>query len=347
MELDPFLQLRLIGLYSSIQTLLVMWLLTNDGEPVMDPPSLSTRTRLPGSDNLSIVHPLADLLIGNFHSFLLSSLIRTKIQRVITEESVCPASVFITSTLKRVQAATSFIKNRRAVAFGAGNFWEMIQITGYLMLSSPTIQELFIRHGLVPIFTECLMALRHDLPDDDKSRLAEVIPQLITFGSQIFAWTAYFSGSLMSNLSVLVKSGALHLIIDSFTYSSDQPSLSPPGRTRPTASEICSRFDLENISSSAVQITGQGTAHEGAFMLSTLFRYSKYPRFLPELRRQMAAIPLSKINVLSENDERRILYEALLEAVSERSEFVKRTRRAWSCDNLDVCRMFFESALLI
>ena len=61
----------------------------------------------------------------------------------------------------------------------------------------------------------------------------------------------------------------------------------------------------------------------------------------------MDAIPTSKIEVLPEHDERRVLYEALLEAVSERSEFVKRTKRAWSCDNLDVSLVLFEHLLFI
>ncbi|KAF6741998.1 hypothetical protein DFP72DRAFT_1179843 [Ephemerocybe angulata] len=341
LELDPLLKKNVLRSGAMIEAVVALWVVTigaapaleNAGPPVI-PPKVAAYWKQkglngpPGFDSREgEQYHEADRLLEAFYHFIQEN--GDAIMTVITRQAVCPLDTFVDMTLRRIGIVTAFNRlgnysnytpRSNKENYEIPNIGAMVEVTNHLMCH-PKIREAFFRQGAMPLYMDCLTTVRNRLIKD---HLTSHFPFVIHWASHVIEWSIYSSGSLLTNMRTIIKSGIIHIVLDSFSFDDEKHAGPSP------IEDIRARFDPRKT-----RTHEEGAAEDAKFLLCTLLNYAGYPRFLGELRRQMASIPPSRINRCSEDDERRILYDALLEEVNEESEFLKRTRRVQLCDNLD------------
>jgi hypothetical protein len=204
-------------------------------------------------------------------------------------------------------------------------------------MSEPQTREAFFKHAFISTFVGLIMATREHLSKDG---LLDTPPyqyrdKITHWSSHICEWTVNQSGSLLPNLSSVIKAGILRVVVDSFAMPDTKTPVLAQAPTPAARVQLISDI-RKKYAPGAPRAHAADPVEDAKYMLSVLISYASYPRFLPTLQRQVAEVPASALAGLHEHEERRTLYHTLEEEVSEGHGYMKRRNRVDICDSLEV-----------
>ncbi|KAJ3531607.1 hypothetical protein NMY22_g8087 [Coprinellus aureogranulatus] len=344
---------KLVRLDASIQVVTALWIMTVNGESIGQSSvkmpndyrvngetarARGIRLRQRGRGRaLEATDGPGDLLLQVMR--LIAKANRKGLVANLSRGVVCSLDTFLLQTMQRVRTASQHHSTRLsplALADDATNFDHLVEITHFIMLD-PQVREALFQHSVVKEFVTCITSIRANLLCDDGALdpPPHAFRKAITHWScHVFEWSVHQSSSLLSNLSSLVRANMLQVIIDSFVVPVTGSKAYGDSRAHPPSGQLVS--DLRTKYAPGIPPPHLPDAcEEASYMLSVLISYASYPRILPALRRQVAAVPASALMIIPENDQRRILYQALEEEIKEGGEFLKIGDRIKICDNLD------------
>ncbi|KAJ3540320.1 hypothetical protein NMY22_g4342 [Coprinellus aureogranulatus] len=345
---------KLVRLDASIQVVTALWIMTVNGEPIGQSSvkmpndyrvdgetarARGIRLRQRGRGRaLEATDGPGDLLLQVMR--LIAKANRKGLVANLSRGVVCSLDTFLLQTMQRVRTASQHHSTRLsplALADDATNFDHLVEITHFIMLD-PQVREALFQHSVVKEFVACITSIRANLLCNDGALdpPPHAFRKAITHWScHVFEWSVHQSSSLLSNLCSLVRANMLQVIIDSFVVPVTGSKAYGDSRAHPPSGQLVS--DIRTKYAPGIPPPHLPDAcEEATYMLSVLISYASYPRILPALRRQVATVPSSALMVIPENDQRRILYQALEEEVKEGGEFLKIGDRIKICDNLDV-----------
>ncbi|KAJ3535322.1 hypothetical protein NMY22_g6542 [Coprinellus aureogranulatus] len=328
LELDPRLEEEAVRLDSTMEILIVLWMHTSQGSPFWwggsKPKMQKADTRL-----LKTMHKA---LAGNPPLFL----------KVLMRQSICTVDSFVTQTLNLVRLIID--RNGRSVrrsqftdqAYDIPAVSFLVGVTDVLV-REPRIREAFFKQGGVAVYGEITRLVQfHIKQDGTTAKLRHPVHWM----SHMLAWSVSSSGYLLSNVSDMVKDGILMTIHDSFDFpfrNESELNESPPTSALALAASKSHRRNFTEIQKDYrlgyTDLCKAGPAENAAFMLSTLLLYLDWPRYQPTL--YFHASHHDAASFIRRDDDRSVLYLALMAGLEERSRFFKKKNWAKICDNLD------------
>jgi hypothetical protein len=359
--LDPFTKKKFAQLNLAIQIALSLWITTVHGEPLMQRSNKATLDDSPGvtgagqrkrrskangpsttEESCGLVGDgKADPLLEVMYELAIAN--PKGVVEVLVSGVVCPLDMFVTRTLRRAENATFIHRAKMNFQSWPEETYDSFANTGLLvelteaLMSEPQSRDAFCKHAPVSTFVDLIMATREHL---SKEGLLDTPPyryrdKITHWSSHIFEWSVNQSGSLLSNLSSVVKAGMLRVVVDSFVLPDTKTPVLAQALTPAARAELASDIRKKHAPGGA-PAHATDSVEDAKYMLSVLISYATYPRFLSTLRRQVAQVPASTLACLREQEDRRILYHTLEEEVAEGNEYLKRRDRVHICDNLEV-----------
>ncbi|TEB37977.1 hypothetical protein FA13DRAFT_1725602 [Coprinellus micaceus] len=348
--LDPFTKKKFAQLNLAIQIALSLWITTVHGEPLMqrsnkgldDSAGVTEAGQRKRSSNTSgpstteepsglVANGRADPLLEVMYELTITN--PKGVVEVLASGVVCSLDMFVTRTLRRAENATFIHRAKMNFQSWPEETYDPFANTGLLvelterLMSEPQFRDAFCKHASVSTFVDLIMATREHLSKDG---LLDTSPyryrdKITHWSSHIFEWSVNQSGSLLSNLSSVVKAGMLRVVVDSFVLPDTKTPVLAQALTPAARAELVSDIRKKHAPGGA-PAHATDSVEDAKYMLSVLISYATYPRFLSTLRRQVA----------QSLQDRRILYHTLEEEVAEGNEYLKRRDRVHICDNLEV-----------
>ncbi|KAJ3539372.1 hypothetical protein NMY22_g4767 [Coprinellus aureogranulatus] len=312
LELDPRLKARLLRLDTTMEILLVLWMHTNEGAPFWGGGS---KPRMGRGDN-RLLQYMHSALSKNAPAFF----------NALTREKICTIDAFIAQTLKMVRLVIDRNKTWEQYRQATDETYEiptvglLVEIADVLV-GEPRVREAFFKRGGVTLYAKMTMLVRLRIEMDGTTTK---LPHTTHWMSHVLIWSVSSSGYLLSNISAMVKEGILAVIQDSFRFPF-RADTSQYG----TVPEIQKAYQRGQVNPCTA-----GPAENAALMLSTLLLYVDWPRYQPNFQYQTSQ--KSPSTFIKQNDDRSVLYLALLAELDKRSKFFKKKHWAKICDNLDM-----------
>ncbi|KAJ3535318.1 hypothetical protein NMY22_g6544 [Coprinellus aureogranulatus] len=342
--LDESMKYKMVQLDMAIQVAVALWVMTLHGHPIM----VYIRATRGGDASQGAGAGAA----GPIHSYptvgqgdtlvetmcLIAQANPNGLATILNSGVVCSLPTFLTQTMKRVQTTNPSEITTCPVShpsFKIANLHHLVEFTHCLM-SEPHIRDALFKHSAVETFVTSIMTMRsHLLKDGSLEASLDVVRDVVLhWSSHVFEWSGYQSGSLLSNLTSIVKAGMLDVIIDSFISQDTRSQAKAYPETPVLPAKLVSDIRTKHVLG-VPRPHGNDACDDAKYMLSVLLAYANYPRLLPILRRQVDAVPAAALAVLSERDERLILYRAFEEEVKEGRGFLNMRNRVEICDNVD------------